>query len=181
MITAAIVVLMPAGASPPLPSVVSALPRSTEAAVAIILNAAPPVTLTIVDSQGGSRVASVQPAGEAASDVRAAGLGHAALNSCLNVISTVRAIAPTASELAIPSEDGGMTIEFEAPGGREIVFAVPGDGSVRYFVARGPDGFRKAGVVVEGVGVAHLAEWLAERAPFNPSGLQVGERSAKHR
>lgn len=160
--------------------------RFAESAIVAFATLAPrPAEFVLVDSRGDRHVVSAVTLdkSEAAVDVEAAGLGPAAREACLGIISTVRTIAPSSAELAVPSEDGGMTIEFEntGEGGRELVFAVPDDGSVRYFVARGANGFRKAGVVVDGGGVAHLAEWLAGRTPFSPAGLQVGERSARRR
>lgn len=114
----------------------------------------------------------------AVKDVLAAKLGPDALRACLGIIWTTRALASSAGELAIATEDGGMTIEFTDPSGsREVVFAVPDDGSMRYFVARGPGAFRKAGVVVDDSGVASLAQWLAPNAPFPSRGIQIGARS----
>lgn len=134
---------------------------------------------TYVDSRG-SRFDVVVPDldSEAVRDVLKANLGPEALRVCLGILATSRAIAVTAGELAIATEDGGMTIEFtDGPGSREVVFAVPDDGAIRYFVARGPRAFRKAGVVVDDAGVRGLAQWLAGKAPFPSSGLLVGARS----
>src|ERR1700690_3517618 len=135
---------------------------------------------TFIDSRGDCRAVFVPDLdSEAVRDVLVANLAPEALHVCLRTIGMMRAVgSSTTGELAIATEDGGMTIEFnDASRSREIVFAVPDDGSARYFVARAPDAFRKAGVVVDDSGVRGLAQWLAGKAPFPSRGLQVGHRS----
>jgi hypothetical protein len=79
-------------------------------------------------------------------------------------------------ELAIPTDDGGMTFELSSRATeREVVFAIPADGSVRYFLARGESGFRRAGVVVDVSAFASLARWLESPSVAFPTvGLQLG-------
>lgn len=71
------------------------------------------------------------------------------------------------------TDDAGLTLEFEKSG-RSVLFAIPREADVRYFLARDDAGFRKAGVVTLGVAIVGLARWLDRGAPFPVEGVVVG-------
>ncbi len=82
---------------------------------------------------------------------------------CLSTLASMRHVAPRAELCVVATGDGGMTLELGS-GDREVAFAIPEDGSVRYFVARGPGGFRRAGLVAQAEGVGNLGRWLGGRS-----------------
>jgi hypothetical protein len=109
-------------------------------------------------------------------DVIEIGLPTAATITCLNIVLAVLACAKRVEGEAFATEDGGASIAFDGTlTHREVTFVVPGDDSVMYFVARGPDRFRKAGLVTDRAAVEGLARWVGEaRCLFPVAGIQVG-------
>jgi hypothetical protein len=94
----------------------------------------------------------------------------------LALFDKVMEVAVRADTAAVPTDDDGMTLEFSSEEtGRDLLFAIPDDGSVRYFTARGPDGFRRAGIVKDDCALTSLSRWLMEPdAKFPSVGLDVG-------
>lgn len=89
------------------------------------------------------------------------------------ILSLVRGGAPGAVELVVATDedDRGITMEFEA-NGRDLLFAIPRDGSRVYFAARG-DGTRRAGLVHPGGAARTLGMWLLGGA-FPTDGIVLG-------
>lgn len=76
-------------------------------------------------------------------------------------VNLLRMFTSGLSELVGETDDGGLTLEIaELESGREIVLAVPVDGSARYFIARDREGLREAGHVLGGTGLVSLARWV---------------------
>lgn len=73
-------------------------------------------------------------------------------------------------------EQGGVSLSFENEAVQhELVFVVPSDVSVLYFVARGTAKFRRAGIVVVDSAIPRLVRWLEDRFMEFPSGdLDIG-------
>jgi hypothetical protein len=111
-----------------------------------------------------------------AEQVLGLGLPDVATVRCLNLVGTLFREAPQVEVEVVKTDDGGASLMFtSARTGRELTFVVPDDASVLYFVARGPERFRKAGLVTEDAGVEGLADWVgASRRSFSPLGLTVG-------
>jgi hypothetical protein len=107
-------------------------------------------------------------------EIVGAGIAPAGQRIALQIHLAVRGACPDAT--AQSTDDGGITLEYvDAKTHREIAFAIPGDGSVRYFVARAPGGFREAGIVLDESAVAGLVRWLVdERTAFPVGGLALG-------
>lgn len=103
-------------------------------------------------------------------------LPRAAVLPCMRIAYTVLLRNPDAEAEIFRTEDGGASLDFlKASASTSLTFVVPGDGSVRYFVARGPDRFRRAGVVLEDEAIGNLGRWLADiRTPFPDRGLEIG-------
>lgn len=76
----------------------------------------------------------------------------------------------------MPTTDGGIIFEVEdEPSGKDLLLALPEDGSILYFTARGPDGFKRAGVVSDEVVVGFLVDWVVRvGADFPKGGLLLG-------
>ncbi len=104
------------------------------------------------------------------------GVSRAALRACLRMVADVLIAAPQVDGAVFRTEDDGAAMEFNEPTtGRDLTLVVPEDGSVRYFVARGPDRFRKAGVVLEDAAISGMARWLGDpRHAFPVGGIEVG-------
>jgi len=96
--------------------------------------------------------------------------------TALTLFDKVMQVAVGADSAAVPTDDDGMTLEFSSEEtGRDLLFAIPDDGSVRYFTARAPDGFRRAGIVKDDCALTSLSRWLMEPdAKFPSVGLDVG-------
>ena len=79
----------------------------------------------------------------------------------LSVVAAVRSL-PAELRLAVyGTEDGGVTIEVEsAQTSREVTFAVPVDGSRRFFSATERGELRMTGAVTLDVAVRNLARWV---------------------
>lgn len=114
----------------------------------------------------------------AVDDVVDSGVSAAAILAIARVLAEVRGLTGDLSELAVPTEDGGLTLEFaSAKTGREITFVVPDDASVLYFITCG-DGDRRSGVVVDRANGSRLALWAAGKQAFPTAGITVGSSRA---
>jgi hypothetical protein len=105
-------------------------------------------------------------------DPSSLGVGERVASDIVHMLGDV---ARSTDSALIPTDDGGITLEFVSErSGRDLLFAIPSDGSVRYFTARGPDGFRRAGIVKNDSAFGELARWLADsNADFSSLGLDV--------
>ncbi len=81
----------------------------------------------------------------------------------LIIIDAMDASAPGIAYEASSTGDGGMALEYVSrETGRDLLFAVPGDGEQVFFVARGPSGFRQAGAIISERGYSFLGGWLVD-------------------
>jgi hypothetical protein len=82
----------------------------------------------------------------------------------IKLFSDVVLNAPEADWAVMPTDDGSVTLEFcSHVTTRDLLFAVTQDSSVMYFTARGPNGFRKSGIVRNvAIGGIELAHWLVD-------------------
>lgn len=72
--------------------------------------------------------------------------------------------------------EGGMSLNFENDKTRrEIVLVLPPDGEVLYFIARGTDRFRRAGIVIRDAAIPDLARWASDQAEFSSRDLDVSD------
>ncbi len=109
-------------------------------------------------------------------EARASGAASRAVASVTRILELAVANSRDLGGSVFCTEDNGLALEVtgDCPG-REIDFVVPDDGSVRYFVARGPDRFRRAGVLVDDSAIISLARWLDDpRGRFPSRGVEVG-------
>lgn len=82
--------------------------------------------------------------------------------------------ATTGEMVACPTGDDGMTVEI-VQGARDLLFAIPDDGSALYFTARADRGFRRSGMIVDDSAITRLVEWAAGgHATFPENGIRIG-------
>jgi len=119
---------------------------------------------------------SASVADESSADICTSKLFEAGKAMALLVLRRARQVADF-SELVVPTGDGGITLEFASPTtGREVMFALPDDGTRLYFSAKADGrGFRRAGITLDQEGIIALAEWVAGSSnSFPEEGLQLG-------
>jgi hypothetical protein len=97
----------------------------------------------------------------------------------LYVRSIVQAVTQNVKgieEDIIALAEGGVSLNFEnEKTQREIVFVLPPEGEVLYFIARGTDRFRRAGVVLRDTAIPDLARWaLYQAVEFSSRDLEIG-------
>jgi hypothetical protein len=78
-------------------------------------------------------------------------------------------------EYVLPTQDEGLTLEFtSATRGKELLFAIPQDGSRIFFSVCGP-GVRKGGIVRDERAVRRLSEWMeTPQSELPAEGLDFG-------
>jgi hypothetical protein len=94
----------------------------------------------------------------------------------LQVRSIARVAAQGLEEDIIALHEDGVSFSFgNEKIHREVVFVVPLDGAVLYFIARGTNRFRRAGIVLRDTAIATLARWASrESVEFSSRDLEVG-------
>ena len=115
------------------------------------------------------------PLSEAIREILAAKLQSSAAVSAMK-LATGLALGDEPPEFeAIPLDDEGLSLEFNSkPSLRQIGFIVSGDGARVPFLARGPDGFRQAGILVGDDAIGEVREWLAGGTrDFPRSGVEL--------
>jgi hypothetical protein len=111
---------------------------------------------------------------ESALEIERSFLSFSGRSIAKGVLDAVRALGRTA-ELALQTDDDGLTLEFsDADHGRDLLFAIPQDGTRIYFIIREHDHVREAGLVVHEVGISGLAAWLFGNGDFPSEGVQLG-------
>ena len=111
---------------------------------------------------------------EAVAEIVGSGMNGTGQQVAFEVLKHLRCQA-SLDELVVAAEDGGLTMEFtNRSNGRELLVVISKSGTPQFFLARCPDGFRKAGLVTDRVGTIGLGQWVASSAPFSSAGLVIG-------
>ncbi|HVU51902.1 MAG TPA: hypothetical protein VHL80_14495 [Polyangia bacterium] len=110
---------------------------------------------------------------ESACEILSAEMQPSGIQRAFGALDEIRRFGPF-EEFALATDDHGVGLEFSRPNSsKELAVVIPEDGSMRFFTARA-NNFRKAGVILDDLGIRSLAAWAAsEEAEFSERGLQV--------
>ncbi len=111
---------------------------------------------------------------EAVAEIIGSGMSGTGQQAAFEALGQLRCQA-SLDELVVAAEDGGLTMEFtNRANGRELLVVISESGTPQFFLARGPEGFRKAGLITDRVGTIGLGQWVASSVPFSNVGLVIG-------
>lgn len=98
---------------------------------------------------------------EALEEVDRSGLSDEAAILAIQVIETFHDEAPEAPCLAVATDDGGLTLEFESEeAGRNVLYAIPEHGRQQFVAVQTLDGPCKAGKITRSRAHKKLAHWV---------------------
>jgi hypothetical protein len=92
------------------------------------------------------------------------GAAMSVITECMRILHEIRDVAPTIEAWINTTEDGGGAVGCSSSvSGRDLSLVISPDLSVTYFVVRGPEGFREAGIVLEDAAIRRLSTWVTTR------------------
>lgn len=93
-------------------------------------------------------------------EIEVSGLTSLGKLQAYRVWETLKGMVQEKETSILPTDDHGLVLEFTREG-RDLLFAVPEDGTIIYYTARGENGLRHSGVISEDFHpLLHWSLWL---------------------